>query len=105
MHCLNWRPFSCCLSMNIVVWNCRGSLKPKFQSYVQDLVRLHDPTLLVVMETCVGGSRARDITNRLPFDGAIILKRLTVLRGSRFYGIQIEWRCHSLLVLSRKFIL
>ncbi|XP_075636620.1 uncharacterized protein LOC142608841 [Castanea sativa] len=57
--------------MNIVVWNCRGARKPNFQSYVQDLVRFHDPTLLVVMETRVGGSRARDITNRLPFNGTI----------------------------------
>ncbi|XP_050248720.1 uncharacterized protein LOC126695973 [Quercus robur] len=55
--------------MNIVVWNCRGALKPKFQSHVQELVRCHDPTLLMVMETRVGGDRARDVTDRLPFDG------------------------------------
>ena len=62
--------------MNIVVWNCRGALKPNFQSYVQDLVKFHDPTLLVVMETCIGGSRARDIINRLPFDGAILTEMI-----------------------------
>ncbi|XP_030930474.1 uncharacterized protein LOC115956154 [Quercus lobata] len=55
--------------MNIVVWNCRGALKPNFQSHVQELVRCHDPTLLVVMETRVGGDRARDVTDRLPFNG------------------------------------
>ena len=54
--------------MNIVVWNCRGALKPNFQSHVQELARCHDPTLLVVMETRVGGDRARDVTDRLPFD-------------------------------------
>ena len=25
------------LAMNIIVWNCRGALKPNFQDYVQDL--------------------------------------------------------------------
>ena len=62
--------------MNIVVWNCRGALKPNFQSYVQDLVKFHDPTVLVIMETRIGGSRARDIINRLPFDGAILTEMI-----------------------------
>ncbi|KAK7818252.1 protein reticulata-related 4 [Quercus suber] len=43
-----------------VVWNCRGALKPNFQNYVQDIVQLHDPAMLVVMETHVGGERARE---------------------------------------------
>ena len=59
------------LVMNIIVWNCRGALKPNFQRYVSELVRTHNPTILVVMETRVGGDRAREITDRLPFDGAI----------------------------------
>ena len=57
--------------MNIIVWNCRGARKPSFQKHVRDLVRSHDPTILVVMETRVGGERAREITDKLPFDGAI----------------------------------
>jgi len=65
----------CCfvslLVMNIIVWNCRGALKPNFQDYVHDFVRQHDPAIFVVTETHIGGDRARAITNRLPFDGAI----------------------------------
>ncbi|KAL0011105.1 hypothetical protein SO802_006213 [Lithocarpus litseifolius] len=57
--------------MNIIVWNCRGALKPSFQSHIRELVRNHNPAMLVVMETRVGGDRAREITDRLPFDGAI----------------------------------
>lgn len=49
--------------MNIIAWNCRGALKPKFQN--------HNPAMLIVMETRVGGDRAKEITNRLPFDEAI----------------------------------
>ncbi|KAK9984648.1 hypothetical protein SO802_034173 [Lithocarpus litseifolius] len=55
--------------MNIVIWNCRGALKPSFQKHVRDLVALHDPAIFVVMETHIGGDRAKDITDRLPFQG------------------------------------
>ena len=57
--------------MNIIVWNCRGALKPSFQKHVRELVQNHDPAILVVMETKVGRDRAREITGKLPFDGAI----------------------------------
>ena len=57
--------------MNIIVWNCRGALKPSFQKHVRELIRCHNPTILVVIETRIGGERAREITDRLPFDGAI----------------------------------
>lgn len=57
--------------MNIIIWNCRGALKSNFQSHVRELVQNHDPAILVIMETKVGGDRAREITDRLSFDGAI----------------------------------
>ena len=60
-----------CLVMNILVWNCRGALKPSFQNRVRDLVNNHDPAIMIIMETHIGGDRARDITDRLPFSGAI----------------------------------
>ena len=59
------------LIMNIIVWNSRGVLKPKFQDHVRELVRNHNPTILVIMETKWGGEKAKGITDRLPFDGAI----------------------------------
>lgn len=31
----------------------------------------HDPTIMIVMETHIGGERAKEISNKLPFDGAI----------------------------------
>ena len=57
--------------MNIIIWNCRGALKPSFQRHVRELIRCHNPAILVVMETRIGGDKAREITDRLPFDGAI----------------------------------
>ena len=59
------------LAMNIIAWNCRGTLKPNFQDHVRDLVRNHDLAIFVVMETRLGGNRAKEIAGRLSFDGAI----------------------------------
>ncbi|KAL4616112.1 hypothetical protein ACB092_07G175400, partial [Castanea dentata] len=39
--------------------------------HVRDLVRNHNPAIMVIMETRLGGERAREVTDRLPFDGAI----------------------------------
>ncbi|XP_023872646.1 uncharacterized protein LOC111985234 [Quercus suber] len=66
-----FRSFYHMLSMNIIVWNCRGALKPNFQSHVRELVRNHNPSIMVVMKTRIGGDRAKEITDRLPFDNAI----------------------------------
>ena len=59
------------IMLNIIAWNCRGALKPSFQDHINELAHRHDPTILVVMETKVGGARAKEITDRLPFNGAI----------------------------------
>ena len=65
-------PVSCFISvMNYIIWNSRGSLKPNFQSHVRELARVYDPAIFVIMETRLGGERAKNITDRLPFDGAI----------------------------------
>lgn len=57
--------------MNIIIWNSRGALKSNFQNHVRELVRVHDPTIFVVMETRLRGEKAKDIIDCLPFDGAI----------------------------------
>ena len=69
------------LLMNIIVWNCKGALKPSFQNRIRDLVRDHSLAILVVMETRVGGEKAKEITNRLPFDGAIHIDTIGYARG------------------------
>ena len=57
--------------MNVIIWNCRGALKPTFQGHVRELIRNHNSTILILMETKVGVERAREISDRLPFDGGI----------------------------------
>nr|XP_023912507.1 uncharacterized protein LOC112024102 [Quercus suber] len=57
--------------MKVLLWNCRGALNPRFQRVLSDLVNAHSPALVIVTETRVGGERAKQITDRFPFDGAI----------------------------------
>lgn len=70
--------------MNIIVWNSRGVLKPNFQKHVRELVRNHNPTIMVIMETRLGGERAREITDRFPFDGAIYTETIGFIGGLWF---------------------
>ena len=57
--------------MNVLIRNSRGALKPNFQGHFHDLVQEYDPAIFVVMETKIGGDRAKIITDKLPMDGAI----------------------------------
>ena len=67
--------------MNIIVWNCRGARKPSFQKHVGELVRNHNPVMSVVMETLVGGSKAKEISDKLPFDRAVHTKTIGYAGG------------------------
>ncbi|XP_023885541.1 uncharacterized protein LOC111997657 [Quercus suber] len=80
--------------MNIIVWNCRGVLKPNFQSHVRELVRNHNPGIMVVMETRIGGGRAKEITDRLPFDSAIHMETIGFSGG-----IWLLWNSDSVEVV------
>lgn len=57
--------------MNVAILNSRGALKPNFQNHVRKLVQDHDLTIFVVMQTRIEGDRAKEITDRLPFDKSI----------------------------------
>ena len=59
------------MSMNIICWNCRGALNPRFRNTLDSLMNKYNPLMVIMTETRIGGMRAKDITDRLPFDGAI----------------------------------
>ena len=46
-------------------------MNPRFHVTLKNLIDTHSPSIVIVMETLVGGERAKDITDRLPFDGAL----------------------------------
>ena len=57
-------------------------------------MKFHDLTLLGVMETRIGGSRARDIKNRLPFDGTIHTEMI-----GRAGGLWLLWNSDRVEVM------
>ena len=79
--------------MNVIVWNCRGALKPNFQRHVRELDRAHNPSIFVVMETRVGGDKAREIIDSLPFDGAILAETVGFAGG-----IWLMWNSDRVMV-------
>ena len=57
--------------MNIVIWNFQGALNPSFQSFLHSLVQTHHPAIMIITKTKTSGLKAKNITDRLQFDGAI----------------------------------
>ena len=90
------QPFDeCCpviflLIMNLIAWNCRGALKAFFQNHIKDPVNNHNPAIVIIMETKIGGERAREITDKLPFDEVITTDTIGYAGGvSGCCGIRI----------------
>ena len=93
------------LIMNIIVWNCRGASKPSFQKHVGELVRMHNPAMLVILETRVGGDRAKGIIGRLPFAGSVHTDTVGFTGGLWMLWDLEGWMSVRWLTLSRKFML
>ena len=69
------------LIMNIMVWNCRGALSPNFSQTIIDMVKESSLDIFIVTETRVGGDRAKEIFDKLSFDGAIHTDTLVYTGG------------------------
>ena len=67
--------------MNILIWNCRGAMKPQFRKTVMDLVDWHSPILMVITENRMSGARANEIIEALPFDGYAVADTIGFVRG------------------------
>ena len=59
------------MSMNIICWNCREALNPRFRNTLDSLMNKYNSSIVIVTEIRFGGMRAKDITDKLPFDRAI----------------------------------
>nr|XP_023872395.1 uncharacterized protein LOC111985008 [Quercus suber] len=73
--------------MNILIWNCRGAVKPQFRKTVMDLVEWHAPMLMVITETRMNGARAVEMIESLPFDGSVVADTIGFAGG-----IWMLWR-------------
>ena len=73
--------------MNILIWNCRGAMKPQFRKTVLDLVEWHAPLLMVITETRMSGAGAIELIESLPFDGSVVADTIGFAGG-----IWMLWR-------------
>ena len=39
------------LSMNIILWNCKGALNPNFHQSVENITNCHSPSMMIIIET------------------------------------------------------
>ena len=67
--------------MNVLIWNCRGAMKPKFRKTVMDLVEWHSPILMVITKTRMSGARVEEIIEALPFDGHAVSDTIGFVGG------------------------
>ena len=74
-------PNNHCAKMNIIMWNCRGSLNPDFKRRVMEIMVNHFPSILILTETRVGGVRAAKIIEELPFDGFFVTETVGYAGG------------------------
>ena len=56
-------------------------MNPHFHVTLKNLINSHTPIIVIITETRVGGERAKDITDRLPFDGALHADTIGYLGG------------------------
>ena len=76
--------------INIIVWNYRGVLKPTFKSHVRELVCNQYPAILIVMETQIGGDRAKEITALFFLMEPYIQTPLVMRVDCGFSGMKME---------------
>ncbi|OMP03174.1 Endonuclease/exonuclease/phosphatase [Corchorus capsularis] len=68
--------YSSSFPMKILLWNVRGAGGSDLLRSIQDLVRVHKPVLVGIMETRVGSDRAEDIVRRIRFSDHRIVEGL-----------------------------
>ncbi|GLT63636.1 hypothetical protein SLA2020_361860 [Shorea laevis] len=51
---------SCCWSMKMLSWNCRGAAKMEFNRRMRDLKNQHSPSIMLILETKLSGQDAEE---------------------------------------------
>lgn len=78
-------PYDNYVTMNILLWNCRGALNVDFKRRVLEMTANHHPSIMVITETRVRGDRVEKIIEDLHFDG--------------FFCHRHYWLCKRLMVV------
>ena len=75
------------IGVNVLTWNCRGVLNPCFRRALHDLLQINNPSILILTETRLGGTRAADLAKSFPFDGFLCSQTIGFAGG-----IWILWK-------------
>ena len=81
--------------MNILLWNCRGALNPRFHVTLKNLIDTHTPTIVIITETQVGGEKANDITDRLLLMEPYMLTLLATRVVFECFGSLMQLKLHN----------
>ena len=80
--------------MNILLRNCRGALNADFKRRTFEMDINHQPSIMVITETRVGGDKAEKIIEDLSFDGSIVTDTIRYAKG-----LWILWKMEDVEVI------
>ena len=66
--------FSMDPQLSLLVWNAQGAGGSGFLSTIRELIRLHDPKVLALIDTRVSGRTAEQVCTRTGFEGSLLIK-------------------------------
>lgn len=79
--------------LSLLVWNVKGAGGANFMSSIKELIGIHRPSVLALVEPRISGLRADEVCDRLGYDGLIRVEA-QVFAG----GLWLLWNSASILV-------
>ncbi|KAL8150347.1 hypothetical protein V2J09_020155 [Rumex salicifolius] len=74
-------------NINIITWNVQGAGSREFMITLKELIRIHNPAILVMVETRLSGRQADKVRDTIGFDGVARAEAIG-FQG----GIWVLWR-------------
>ncbi|XP_056694850.1 uncharacterized protein [Spinacia oleracea] len=57
------------MSIKILMWNVQGAGKQAFMATLKEIIRINNPTVIVLVETHLSGEKAQRVCDRIGFSG------------------------------------
>ena len=74
------------VNMNVLLWNCRGALNSDFKRRIFEMAINHRPSILLVIETRLGGDRATKLLKGCLLMVLLLRRLLAMLEVCGFSG-------------------
>ncbi|GLT47969.1 hypothetical protein SLA2020_216170 [Shorea laevis] len=73
--------------MKMLSWNCRKAAKMEFQRRIMDLKRQHSPSIMLILETKLAGTAAREAVAKCGFSCYNVVDSEGRAGGLCYYGM------------------